>query len=80
MLTELINSAHRNGCAPLSGFRNEGAQTDMPDLIKTAVEFLDLDKNAMQNDEAITAKMDQWEGTSGSLVSNKRMYNQARQN
>jgi hypothetical protein len=52
----------------------------MSDLIKTSVEFLDLGKNAMQNIEAITAKMDQWEGTIGSLINDKRMYNQARQN
>jgi phospholipid/cholesterol/gamma-HCH transport system substrate-binding protein len=50
---------------------------DISDLIKTSSEVLDSAKNAMQNVESITAKIDQGEGTIGSLINDKRMYNQA---
>lgn len=50
---------------------------DMADLIKTSGEVLDSAKNAVQNVESITAKIDQGEGTIGSLINDKRMYNQA---
>jgi hypothetical protein len=50
---------------------------DISDLIETSSEVLDSAKNAMQNVESITAKIDQGEGTIGSLINDKRMYNQA---
>jgi outer membrane protein OmpA-like peptidoglycan-associated protein len=50
---------------------------DMADLIKTSSEVLDSAKNAVQNVESITAKIDQGEGTIGSLINDKKMYNQA---
>jgi phospholipid/cholesterol/gamma-HCH transport system substrate-binding protein len=50
---------------------------DMADLMKTSGEVLDSAKNAVQNVESITAKIDQGEGTIGSLINDKRMYNQA---
>ena len=50
---------------------------DISDLIKTSSEVLDSARNAMQNAESITAKIDQGEGTIGALVNDKRMYNQA---
>jgi phospholipid/cholesterol/gamma-HCH transport system substrate-binding protein len=50
---------------------------DIADLIKTSSEVLDSAKNAMQNVESITTKIDQGEGTIGSLINDKRMYNQA---
>jgi phospholipid/cholesterol/gamma-HCH transport system substrate-binding protein len=50
---------------------------DISDLIKTSGEVLGSAKNAMQNVESITAKIDQGEGTIGSLINDKRMYNQA---
>jgi phospholipid/cholesterol/gamma-HCH transport system substrate-binding protein len=53
------------------------APLDISDLIKTSSEVLDSAKNAMQNIESITAKVDQGEGTIGSLINDKRMYNQA---
>jgi phospholipid/cholesterol/gamma-HCH transport system substrate-binding protein len=50
---------------------------DISDLIRTSSEVLISAKNAMQNVESITAKIDQGEGTIGSLINDKRMYNQA---
>jgi phospholipid/cholesterol/gamma-HCH transport system substrate-binding protein len=50
---------------------------DISDLIKTSNEVLGSAKNAMQNIESITDKIDQGEGTIGSLINDKRMYNQA---
>jgi len=50
---------------------------DISDLIKTSGEVLGSAKNAMQNVESITAKIDQGEGTIGSLINDKRMYDQA---
>jgi phospholipid/cholesterol/gamma-HCH transport system substrate-binding protein len=50
---------------------------DISDLIKTSSEVLDSANSAMQNVESITAKIDQGEGTIGSLINDKRMYNQA---
>jgi phospholipid/cholesterol/gamma-HCH transport system substrate-binding protein len=50
---------------------------DISDLIKTSSEVLDSARNAMQNVESITGKIDQGEGTIGSLINDKRMYNQA---
>jgi outer membrane protein OmpA-like peptidoglycan-associated protein len=50
---------------------------DISDLIKTSSEVLVAAKNTMQNTESITAKIDQGEGTIGSLINDKRMYNQA---
>jgi hypothetical protein len=47
------------------------APLDISDRIKTSSEFLDLARNAMQNVESVTAKIDQGEGIIGSLVSNK---------
>jgi phospholipid/cholesterol/gamma-HCH transport system substrate-binding protein len=49
---------------------------DISDLIETASEVLDSAKNAMQNVDSITGKIDQGEGTIGSLINDKRMYNQ----
>jgi phospholipid/cholesterol/gamma-HCH transport system substrate-binding protein len=50
---------------------------DISDLIETSSEVLGSAKNAMQNVESITGKIDQGEGTIGSLINDKRMYNQA---
>jgi outer membrane protein OmpA-like peptidoglycan-associated protein len=50
---------------------------DISDLIKTSSEVLDSARNAMQNVESITAKIDQGEGTIGALINDKRMYQQA---
>jgi phospholipid/cholesterol/gamma-HCH transport system substrate-binding protein len=50
---------------------------DISDLIQSSSEVLDSAKNAMQNIDSITAKIDQGEGTIGSLINDKRMYNQA---
>jgi phospholipid/cholesterol/gamma-HCH transport system substrate-binding protein len=50
---------------------------DISDLIKTSSEVLDSAKNTMQNAESITAKIDRGEGTMGSLINDKRMYEQA---
>ena len=50
---------------------------DISDLIETSSEVLSSARNAMQNVESITAKIDQGEGTIGSLINDKRMYNQA---
>ena len=47
------------------------------DLIKTSSEVLDSAKNAMQNVESITSKIDQGEGTIGALINDKGMYQQA---
>ena len=50
---------------------------DISDLIETSNEVLGSAKNAMQNVESITAKIDQGAGTIGSLINDKQMYNQA---
>jgi phospholipid/cholesterol/gamma-HCH transport system substrate-binding protein len=50
---------------------------DISDLIETSGKVLDSARNAMQNVESITGKIDQGEGTIGSLINDKRMYNQA---
>lgn len=50
---------------------------DISDLMQTSSEVLDSARNAMQNVESITGKIDQGEGTIGSLINDKRMYNQA---
>jgi phospholipid/cholesterol/gamma-HCH transport system substrate-binding protein len=50
---------------------------DISDLIDTSGEVLSSAKNAMQNIESITTKIDQGEGTIGSLINDQRMYNQA---
>jgi phospholipid/cholesterol/gamma-HCH transport system substrate-binding protein len=50
---------------------------DIADLIKTSSEVLDSAKNAMQNVESITTKIDQGEGTIGSLINDNQMYKQA---
>jgi phospholipid/cholesterol/gamma-HCH transport system substrate-binding protein len=50
---------------------------DISDLIKTSSEVLGAAKNAMQNVESITAKMDHGKGTIGSLINDTRMYDQA---
>jgi phospholipid/cholesterol/gamma-HCH transport system substrate-binding protein len=50
---------------------------DISDLIETSSEVLGSARNAMQNVESITGKIDQGEGTIGSLINDKRMYNQA---
>ncbi len=50
---------------------------DISDLIETSGEVLDSARSAMQNVESITLKIDQGEGTIGSLINDKRMYNQA---
>jgi phospholipid/cholesterol/gamma-HCH transport system substrate-binding protein len=50
---------------------------DISDLIETSSEVLGSAKNAIKNVESITAKIDQGEGTIGSLINDKRMYNQA---
>jgi phospholipid/cholesterol/gamma-HCH transport system substrate-binding protein len=50
---------------------------DISDLIKTSSEVLDAAKSTMQNIDSITTKIDQGEGTIGSLINDKRMYNQA---
>jgi phospholipid/cholesterol/gamma-HCH transport system substrate-binding protein len=50
---------------------------DISDLIETSGQVLGSARNAMQNIESITGKVDQGEGTIGSLINDKRMYNQA---
>ena len=50
---------------------------DISDLIETSNEVLGSARNAMQSVESITAKIDQGEGTIGSLINDKRMYDQA---
>lgn len=50
---------------------------DISDLIKTSSEVLGSARSAVQNIESITAKIDEGEGTIGSLINDKRMYNQA---
>jgi phospholipid/cholesterol/gamma-HCH transport system substrate-binding protein len=50
---------------------------DISDLIETSSEVLSAAKNAMQSVESITGKIDKGEGTIGSLINDKRMYNQA---
>jgi outer membrane protein OmpA-like peptidoglycan-associated protein len=45
--------------------------------METSSEVLGAARNAMQNIESITGKVDQGEGTIGSLINDKRMYNQA---
>jgi phospholipid/cholesterol/gamma-HCH transport system substrate-binding protein len=50
---------------------------DISDLIKTSGEILGSARNTMQNVESITAKIDRGEGTMGSLINDKRMYQQA---
>ena len=47
------------------------APLDISDLIKTFSEFLDLAQNAMQNVESVAAKIDQREGTIGSIINDK---------